>query len=417
MNIIKNQETQKIELHFDKSEYMALTDEQKKDLKSAYLWSRYAGAWVSRSTSNHYWALQIAKKLGFDVNEIEKVGERLSYAEELERKAEKAERRADRMEEHAYNAEKRAENLQSEWNRHRGDIAFLTQPIIAGHAGSQRFGRQREKIFDRYRKGFEEYRKSEYFRNRAETARGTASMAQLKNPVYLHNRIKECKATISKLEKNIIHYEKQLYKIENGETIKSYNGDIIPAEKYQNWIEETLEKIEYYMDKQAFMENHLDEIGGNRFSKDNIKVGYIVGMKRWGRCEILSAGPVNVTFKILDGGASGGVLTEPYAAIVEVLEAKEAKKTIDNPYQVGDILCAYYHAGNNIYKAYQVVKTTKTGVKLQQIAVESEKPVKDKFISDKQTQRKIIKSKWSDWVGVYENDWQLHKYQAKAEAV
>ena len=63
MKIIKNQETQKIELHFEKSEYMAMSEEQKKDLKSAFLWSRYAGAWVSRSTSNHYWALRIAEKL------------------------------------------------------------------------------------------------------------------------------------------------------------------------------------------------------------------------------------------------------------------------------------------------------------------------------------------------------------------
>jgi hypothetical protein len=418
MNIIKNQETQKIELHFEKSEYMAMSEEQKKDLKSAFLWSRYAGAWVSRSTSNHYWALRIAEKLGFDVKSIEKVGERLSYAEELERKAEKAERRAERMEEYAYNAEKRAENLQSGWNRHRGDIAFLTQPIIAGHAGSQRFGRQREKIFDRYRKGFEEYRKSEYFRNRAETARGTASMAQLKDPVYLHNRIKECKATIAKLEKNIIAYEERLHRIENGEVIKNYNGDIIPAEKYQDWIEETLEKIEYYMDKQAFMENHLDDIGGIQFSKDNIKVGFIVEVRYSGQnCEVVSAGPVNITYKILDGGAKGMVLKAPYAEILKIVKATEKKDEIINPYEVGDILCAYYHAGNSIYKAYQVVKTTKTGVKLQQIAVENGKPVKDKFISDKQTQRKIIKSKWSDWVGVYEDDWQLHKYQAKAEAV
>ena len=116
-------------------------------------------------------------------------------------------------------------------------------------------------------------------------------MAQLKDPVYLHNRIKECKATIAKLEKNIIAYEERLHRIENGEVIKNYNGDIIPAEKYQDWIEETLEKIEYYMDKQAFMENHLDDIGGIQFSKDNIKVGFIVEVRYSGQnCEVVSAG-------------------------------------------------------------------------------------------------------------------------------
>jgi len=414
---IINQETSKIELHFDKSEYMGLSDDLKREIKSNFLWSRTAGAWVSRSTKNHYWALQVAQKLGLE--DGGKIGERLSFAEELERKAEKAEAKAERMEEHAANAEKRAENLQAELNRYRGDTAFFTQPIIAGHSGSQTFARHRERIFERYRKGFDEYRKSEYFRSRAETARQTASMAQLKNPVYLHNRIKECKATIAKLEKNIIAYEERLHKIENGEIIKGYDEEVIPAERYETAIQETLEKMEYEIDKLAYLENKLDEIGGNRFSKDNIKPGYIVGMRRWGRCEILSAGPVNVTFKILDGGAAGGCLTEPYAAIVEIIEAKEPEvKKIANPYQVGDILTMHYamDTKNPVYRAYQVIKTTATGVKLQQIAVENGIPVIGKFIGEP-IQRKVVKSKWSDFVGVYMDNWQLHKYEFKEEVM
>lgn len=413
---VLNQETQKIELHFDKSEYLALSAEQKAEIKRFFLWSRYAGAWASRSKNNHYWALKVAEKLG--LSDGGKIGERLSYAEELERKAEKAERRADRMETHAENAEKRAENLQAEWNHHRGDIAFLTQPIISGHSGSQRFGRQREKIFDRYRKGFDEYRKSEYFKDRAENARQTASMAQLKSPVYLHNRIKECKSTIAKLEKNIVAYEERLHRIENGEVIKGYNGEVIPAERYETAIQETLEKIEYQIDKQAFLENKLDDIGGIQFSKDNIKVGFIVEVRHPGQnCEIVSAGPVNITYKILDGGAKGMVLTAPYAEISKIVKATEKKEEIINPYQVGDILCAHRHYDNSIYQAYQVVRVTKTGVKIQQIAVENSLPVANKFISEKQTQKKVVKSKWSDWIGVYMDDRQLHKYEVKEKAI
>lgn len=410
---IFNQKTQKIELHFSKEEYMCLPEDLKKEIKSNFLWSKTAGAWVSRSTKNHYFALKIAEKLGLESGG--KISERLSYAEELERKAERAEARAERMEQYAVNAEKRAESLQAELNRHRGDTAFFTQPNINSSSG-RAFARYRGKLFERYRKGFDEYRKSEYFRNRVETARQTASMAQLKNPVYLHNRIKESKATIAKLEKNIVAYEERLYRIEQGEIIKDYNGEIIPAERYETAIQEALEKMEYEIDKLAFLENKLDEVGGNRFSKDNIKPGYIVKMKRWGRCEIVSAGPVNVTFKILDGGAAGGCLTEPYAAIVEIIEAKEpAVKKVVNPYQVGDILTMYYgmDTKNPVYRAYQVVKTTDTGVKLQQIAVEKGVPIRDRFISDKQVQRKVIQSKWSDWVGVYMDDWQLHKYEVK----
>lgn len=404
---ILNKQTQKIELHFEKSEYQALTEQQKKDLKSAYLWSNYGKCWVSRSKNNHYWAIKTAEKLGF--TDGGSTGERLSYAEELEIKAEKAEHRADRYEEYANNAEKRAENLQSEWNKNREDWSYVTQPIICGHAGSERFGRQRQKVLDRYHKGFEEYRKSKYFQDRAETARSTASMEQLKNPVYLYNRIKECKSTITRLEKNVVYYEELLYKKENGEELTGFYADKT-TEQIEKWLNETLEKLEYEIDKQAFMENKLDEIGGNKFSKENIKPGYVVKMKRWGRCEILSAGSVNVTFKILDGGASGGVLTEPYQAIIEVIEEKEIKKTIENPYKIGDILCAYRPADSSIYKAYQVIKTTDTGVKLQRIAIENGKPVLNKFIEDKATQKKIVKSKWSEWIGVYMDDWQLHKY-------
>ena len=46
---IFNLETTKIELHLEKSEYEALTNEQKSDLKSAFLWSRTGECWVSRA--------------------------------------------------------------------------------------------------------------------------------------------------------------------------------------------------------------------------------------------------------------------------------------------------------------------------------------------------------------------------------
>jgi hypothetical protein len=156
-----NKETQKIEMHFEKSEYQALTEEQKKEIKSTFLWSNYAKAWVSRSIHYHYRAEEIAKKLGLE--NAGSVGERLSYAEELERKAEKAEARAERYEQYSENAEKRAERLQADFNEYRKDWSWLTQPIIAGHSGSQAFKRHKDKVIARYERGFEEYHKSEYY--------------------------------------------------------------------------------------------------------------------------------------------------------------------------------------------------------------------------------------------------------------
>jgi hypothetical protein len=114
------------------------------------------------------------------------------------------------------------------------------------------------------------------------------------------------------------------------------------------------------------------------------------------------------------------VLTDPYAAILEVIQAKEKTANVENPFKVGDILCKYYgmEAKNGVYKAYEVIKVTGTGVKIQPIAIENREPMPGKFTGEPM-QKKVTKSKFSDFVGVYDGDWQLHKYEVKeaAEAV
>ena len=89
---ILNRETGKLELHFDKSSYTALTDEQKADIKSAFLWGRNSGCWISRAkVPNLYAARRCAERIGLaDAGET---GERLSFAEQMERTQARAERR------------------------------------------------------------------------------------------------------------------------------------------------------------------------------------------------------------------------------------------------------------------------------------------------------------------------------------
>lgn len=408
---VLNQETQKIELHFDKSEYMALSDTMKAEIKSTFLWSGKANAWVSRSVNNHWRAEQVAKKLNLENDG--KIGQRLSYAEELEKKSERAEARAERYEQYSENAEKRAEHLQSDFNKYRKDWSWLTQPVITGHAGSRAFANHRNKVMARYDRGFEEYKKSEYYQQRASTARATADNAKLKDRVYLHNRIKECNKNLKVYQEHIVRYEDALYKVQQGEKLASYSGTVLTEDYIEQCIADRLEKYEWEHDKLEFFENCLSELGGIQFSKENIKVGYIVKMKRWGRCEIISAGPVNVTFKILDGGAAGGCLTDPYAAIESIITEKETSNKIDNPFKAGEILCKYRPGANDsIYKAYQIIKVTETGVKIQQIAVENGIPLINQFTGEPAKQKKVVKSKFSDFVGVYDDDWQLHKYTA-----
>lgn len=178
MKKILNRETGKIELHFSREEYMQMPDEQKSELKSAFLWSRSASAWVSRTKVPNNWrAEQISAKLGAEDGGA--TGERLSFAEQMERKAEKAEARADRMEGYAEHAERRAKLLQRPIADMRGDIAFFTQPNINSGAG-RAFTNRRNKMFNALEKGFDEYRNGfwgEVYRIPATPAGGTVAPA------------------------------------------------------------------------------------------------------------------------------------------------------------------------------------------------------------------------------------------------
>lgn len=308
-----NKETQKIELHFDKADYMALAADQKKSIKSAFLWSSRAGAWVSRSKNNHYRPIEIAKSLG--LTDAGSVGERLSYAEELEVKADKAANRAERYEVYADNAVKRAKQLQSDFNEYRKDWSWLTQPVIAGHRGSQAFARHRGKVIARYERGLEEYNKSDYYKKRATTARATAK-TRLNDKVYIDTRIKESQKTMKKLQENIVTYENYLYRIEQGEKLTRYNREPLTASDIEGWIEKSLEDYDWHYDKVEFLETCMDDLGGVQFSKDNIKKGDFVTLKRWDRVEVVGKGSVNITYKILTGGAAGLTGKAPYAAII-----------------------------------------------------------------------------------------------------
>jgi hypothetical protein len=386
---ILNRETGKIELHFSKSEYQALSDEQKAELKRYFLFSGSRSAWVSRSANNHYMAIKTAEKLGFV--DGGKVGERLSYAEQLERKAERAEARAERFEQYAENAERRAEAMQSGWREAAKDWSYLTQPNINSSRG-RAFTRQREKLIERYEKGFDEYRKSEYFKEKVITAQATASQAQLKNKTYLYNRIEECNKNIRALEKSIITAEER----NNSE-----------------WLENLLEKMEYELDKLAFFQNALDELGGVQYNKDNVKPGYLVKIR--GSWEVVLK--VNAKTVQTKSYYCALELKYPYAEIQDMKIPEgwtEQKNTIENPFVIGDIVTFTYIGGNRIRKAFQVVKTTDKSVTIQEIKVENNKPIPDEFINDKQERRTVKKSRDGAFVVNYD-DYYLYKYNQDQE--
>ena len=176
---IHNRETGKLELHFSKAAYDALTDAQKAEIRGAFLWGRNSGCWISRCKEpNLRSAERVAESLG--LSDAGQTGERMSFAEQMERKAERAERRAERYEARSEAAEQRGNALQKPINDMRGDIAFFTQPNI-NTSGGRAFTRRREKMFAAFDRGFEEFRKSAYWQERANVARVTASQKGLQD--------------------------------------------------------------------------------------------------------------------------------------------------------------------------------------------------------------------------------------------
>lgn len=400
---ILNREIGKIELHFEKSEYDSLPDQQKRALKSNFNWSRTAQAWVSKARKDLYWARKVAAELGFTRERRE--GELLSFAEQIERKQERAEARAERYEQYAQNAEKRGEQLQSGLGRHHGDIAFFTQPIH-NTPGGRRFANYVKRLNDQFEKGMEEYRKSSYFRERAEVARETAASPKLKDRAYLDRKIEESKKSIRGLMKNLERYGGLLDKLDVGEPLDGFYRDK-PREQIQMWFDDTQDRLLSEIDKQGYFENRLEELGGIPFSRENIKPGYLVSIR--GYCmKVVKANPktVEATDK------NGFFINYRYAEIDAILKATEEvpKEAESHPFEAGQILGSYTVSGSCLLHAYQILKRTDKTITLQEIEVADQQPRPGAFVKGSRPFRKkpVISAYTGKWRISDDRDWPLY---------
>ena len=352
---IENKETGKIELHFEKSAYMALSEEQKRNIKSNYLFSRYSSAWVSRCKfPNLSYARRVAVELGLE--DRGSTGERLSFQEQQEQKIERAERRADYYEYKSDKAEKEAERLQKPINDMHGDIAFFTQPNINTSAG-RAFTNKRNRMWESWEKGMDEFRKSAYYQDRAETAR-RASEKPSKD--FCQRRIDEAQSSIRKLTANIKEYENYLEKLEKGEKlVNKYGWEVNQdRESLESNIERWNDMLENAIGKAAYYDALIQEQGGVQFSKENIKPGYIVKLNRsWkGAVLVTSCGPKNIRYKDVDG--SGFELAASYAEITAIIKASESNE-VRHPFKVGEKFTVKAWNGNEYAdKEYEITKVT-----------------------------------------------------------
>lgn len=359
MYYIINRETEKLELHFTKEEYQALGEESKSKIKSNFLFSRRGGCWVSRAKRpNLYYAEKVAKDLGAEYQG--KTGEELTFAEKIERQADRAAVRADRMEEKAAAAEQRGEQLQKPINARRGDIAFFTQPNINTSAG-RAFTRQREKMFAAYDRGFEAFKKSEYYAQRAELARRTADRAHEKDKGFCDRRVKDAEKNIRAIQKNLTSYRTLLERLNSGETVKRYSGEAYEQQEVERWIEDAEERLESEISRQCYYQSCIDDLGGVQFSKENIKPGYVVKIKHYNDCTVLRTGPKNIIYRT----PNGFNLTAAYAEILEIVKAEEEVKPT-HPFKVGETFeVGAYVDGHRVKQVWEIVKSTATTVTLK----------------------------------------------------
>lgn len=359
MYYIINRETEKLELHFDKSEYQALSDDQKSTIKSNFLFSRYGGCWVSRAKIPNLWrAEQVAKSLGAENQG--KTGELLSFEEKMERKAARAEERAERMDARADAAEQRGEQLQKPINARRGDIAFFTQPNINTSSG-RTFTRQREKMFAAFERGMDEFKKSEYYAERAEAARRTANLENSKDKAFCDRRVKDAQKNIKAIQKNLDHYHAMLECDGMGEQQKRFDGTPIERAEIERWIEDAEERLESEISRLCYYQSCIDDLGGVQFSKENIKPGYVVKIKHYNDCTVLRTGPKNIIYRT----PNGFNLTAAYAEILEIVKAEETIKPT-HPFKVGETFeIGAYVDGHRVKQVWEIVKSTATTVTLK----------------------------------------------------
>lgn len=359
MYYIINRETEKLELHFDKSEYQALSDDQKSTIKSNFLFSRYGGCWVSRAKIPNLWrAEQVAKSLGAENQG--KTGELLSFEEKMERKAARAEERAERMDARADAAEQRGEQLQKPINARRGDIAFFTQPNINTSSG-RTFTRQREKMFAAFERGMDEFKKSEYYAERAEAARRTANLENSKDKAFCDRRVKDAQKNIKAIQKNLDHYHAMLECDGMGEQQKRFDGTPIERVEIERWIEDAEERLESEISRLCYYQSCIDDLGGVQFSKENIKPGYVVKIKHYNNCTVLRTGPKNIIYRT----PNGFDLTAAYAEILEIVKAEETIKPT-HPFKVGETFeIGAYVDGHRVKQVWEIVKSTATTVTLK----------------------------------------------------
>jgi hypothetical protein len=176
------------------------------------------------------------------------------------------------------------------------DYAAATQPINNNSAG-RAFANQRNRIIAAYDKGIEEFRKSEYYANCANSARKTAKNTTDCTKGFCQRRIVEAERSIRAQKKNLDYYAMRMEQVKDGDITISTNGEVLTAETIQKWIDSANEIIQTSIEKVAYYDRMIQDMGGIKFSSKNVHAGDIVKIEQWkDPMIIVNTGTKNITY-------------------------------------------------------------------------------------------------------------------------
>ena len=242
----------KLEVYFNYDKYKNLPEAEKKFIKSNFLWSRGKGAWISKASHPaqvQYLSNRLINELKLRSKGREK---RMTFQEERDKERSKSEYKVQVYDRRAQSAEARGEALQSEFDKLRQDWSWLTQPVIRGHRGSEAFGKQRQRIIDRYSKGFQEFDKAKYYKAAKEYQENSLQNPELKNIDYIRKKIKEVEKLIKTYTGNLEVTQSKL-KDPNRADREAVEDRM---QRYMEELEYNYEKLAYYkLAEESLIEN------------------------------------------------------------------------------------------------------------------------------------------------------------------
>ena len=243
------------------------------------------------------------------LDEIEAMGGRLSFADQLETKRARGIERAERYEDWADSARKQST---AAYDRSSAAVEGIPmgQPILVGHHSEKRHRAAVDRSARAMDKSVEHTDRARGHAFKAASARHQAEREYTKP--FVHNRIKESKAELRRVHKHL----------ERDYTEEAYYQGREGSARLAQWLDRQAQLKAELAEKITYWEGQLDQLGGVTYARDNVSKGDVVRIRgAWS--EVIRANPKTVKIRILTGGAAGMELNYPYAEITQHKSAAE----------------------------------------------------------------------------------------------